>query len=78
MLDIITLNHIMQNRQKLMIFEQENDQKPHFGPFLALIGPFSGAANFFSALRKQLGVRYHYSQSYYAKSPKTNDFRAGK
>ena len=50
MLDIITLNHIMQNRQKLMIFEQENDQKPHFGPFLALIGPFFGPANFFQHL----------------------------
>ena len=32
----------MQNRQKLMIFEQENGQKPHFSPFLALIGPFLG------------------------------------
>ena len=68
----------MQNQQKLTHIEQENGLKPHFGPFLALNGPFSGPANFFSALRKQLGVRYHYSQSYYAKSPKTNDFRAGK
>ena len=68
----------MHNQQKPMHFEQENGLKPHFGPFLALNGPFSRPANFFSALRKQLGVRYHYSQSYYAKSPKTNDFRAGK
>ena len=39
---------------------------------------FINFSEFFSALRKQLGARYHYSQSYYAKSPKTNDFRAGK
>ena len=25
----------MQNRQKLMHINQENDLKPHFGPFLA-------------------------------------------
>ena len=37
----------MQNRQKLMIFEQENGQKPHFSPFLALIGPFLGQHIFF-------------------------------
>ena len=37
----------MQNRQKLMIFEQENGQKPHFSPFLALNGPFLGQHIFF-------------------------------
>ena len=43
----------MQNRQKLMIFEQENGQKPHFSPFLALIGPFLGQHIFFSKIRKR-------------------------
>ena len=37
----------MQNRQKLMIFEEENGLKPHFGPFLALNGPFLGPRIFF-------------------------------
>ena len=37
----------MQNRQKLMRINQENDLKPHFGPFLALNGPILGPANFF-------------------------------
>ena len=32
----------MQNRQNLMHFEQENGQKSHFGPFLALIEPTLG------------------------------------
>ena len=31
----------MQNWQKLMHYEHENGLKPHFGPFLALIGPIS-------------------------------------
>ena len=38
----------MQNRQNLMLYEQENDQKPHFGPFLALNGPFLGQHIFFN------------------------------
>ena len=33
-LDIITSNHDMQNRGKVMHSEQENGLKPHFGPFL--------------------------------------------
>ena len=37
----------MQNRQKLMHINQENDLKPHFGPFLALNGPFLGQHFFF-------------------------------
>ena len=37
----------MQNRQKLMIFEEENGLKPHFGPFLALNGPFLAPHIFF-------------------------------
>ena len=41
-LDFIILNHDMQNRRKLMHLEQDNDLKPHFGPFLALNGPFLG------------------------------------
>ena len=41
-LDIVILNHNMHNQQNLMHFEQINDQKPHFGPFLALNGPFLG------------------------------------
>ena len=43
-------HHNVHNRQKLMHFEQENGLKPHFGPFLALIGPILGPTNFFSAL----------------------------
>ena len=39
-LDFVILNHDMQNRRKLMHFEQDNGLKPHFGPFLALNGPF--------------------------------------
>ena len=38
--DFIILNYHMQNRQKIMHFEQANGLKPHFGPFLALNGPF--------------------------------------
>ena len=37
----------MQNRQNLMIFEQEKGQKPHFSPFLAQNGPFLGQHIFF-------------------------------
>ena len=37
----------MQNRRKLMHNNQENDLKPHFGPFLALNGPFLGQNIFF-------------------------------
>ena len=36
-----------------MIFEQENGQKPHFSPFLALIGPFLGQHIFFSKIQKR-------------------------
>ena len=49
-LDIVILNHNMQNRQERINFEQENDLKPHFGPFLALIGPILGPTKIFSAL----------------------------
>ena len=38
----------MQNRQKLMHINHENDLKPHFSPFLALNGPFLGQHVFFS------------------------------
>ena len=41
-LNIVTHDSNMQNRQKLMHFEQENGLKHHFGPFLALIGPILG------------------------------------
>ena len=30
----------MRNRQELMRFEQENDLKPNFGPFMVLISRF--------------------------------------
>ena len=48
------LNHNMQNRQKLMHINQENGLKPHFCPFLALIGPFLGQIIFFS----KIGLRH--------------------
>ena len=53
-LQIITAYHNMQNREKLMRFEQENGLKPHFGPFLALIGPFLAQIIFFS----KIGLRH--------------------
>ena len=53
LLDIINIQHYMQNRQKLMHINQENDLKPHFGPFLALNGPFLGQHIFFSKIRKR-------------------------
>ena len=40
----------MHNQQKLTHIEQENGLKPHFGPFLALIGPFLGQQIFFQHL----------------------------
>ena len=49
-------NHSTQNREKLMHFEQENGLKPHFGPFLALIGPFLAQIIFFS----KIGLRHFY------------------
>ena len=38
----------MQNRQKLKHLKRENGLKPHFGPFVALIGPFLAQIFFFS------------------------------
>ena len=52
-LDIVILNHNMQNRQERMSFEQENGLKPHFGPFLALNGPFLGQHIFLTKIRKR-------------------------
>ena len=46
-LGTVILNLDMQNRQNPMHFEQENGLKPHFGPFLALNGPFLGQHIFF-------------------------------
>ena len=51
----------MQNRQELMNFEQENGLKPDFGPFLALIGPILGPANFFSVLLPGSGPIYSHN-----------------
>ena len=56
-LDSIIFNQNMQNRQKLMHNSRENGLKPHFGPFLALIGPFLAQINFFS----KIGLR-HFSR----------------
>ena len=53
MLDIVILGYNIENQQNLMHFEQENDQKPHFGPFLALNGPFLGQHIFFSKIQKR-------------------------
>ena len=44
----------MQNWGKVMHLEQENGLEPHFGPFLALNGPFLGQINFFS----KIGLRH--------------------
>ena len=52
----------MHNQQKPTYIEQENGLKPHFGPFLALIGPFLGQ-QIFSALGQPLGTRNRYFQS---------------
>ena len=52
-LDIVIIDHNTQNRQKLMHFEQENGLKPHFGPFLALNGPFLGQHIFLTKIRKR-------------------------
>ena len=71
---IITVYHDIHNQQKLTYNEQENGLKPHLGPFFGPNWPIFGPANFFSALGQPLGTRYRYSQSQYAKSPKTNDF----
>ena len=48
-LDTITSNHDMQNRRKVMNLDQENGLKPHFGPFLALIGSIVGPKKIFSS-----------------------------
>ena len=53
MVHIVIPYHSMQNQQNLMHFDQENDQKPHFGPFLALNGPFLGKHIFFSKIQKR-------------------------
>ena len=37
----------MHKCEKLLIFEQENGQKPHFSPFVALNGPFLDQYIFF-------------------------------
>ena len=50
LLDNITVYHNMHNQQKLTHIEQENGLKPHFGPFLALIGPFLGQQIFIQHL----------------------------
>ena len=68
----------MQNRRRLMHIDQENDLKPHFGPFLALNGPILGPANIFSAPCAQLSTRYHNYLAFYAKSPKTNAYQPRK
>ena len=41
----------MHNQQKLTHIEQENGLKPHFGPFLALIGPIQGPTKIFQRLK---------------------------
>ena len=62
-LDLVILDHNTQNRRKLMHSEQDNGLKPHFGPFLALIGPILGPTIFLSAFWPPLATRYHNSQS---------------
>jgi hypothetical protein len=50
-LDIMSVNHNMQNQQNLMIFSRENGQKPGFGPILGPFGPNLGQDIFFSKIR---------------------------
>ena len=73
-LDIHVLDLHNQNRRKVMHFEQENDLKAHFGPIFWPGLALFRASKIFSALWPLSGPRYSYSQSKYAKSPKTNVF----
>ena len=66
----------MQNRQKLIISEEENGLKPHFGPFLALNGPFLGQQIFF---RKSGHVTLHsFTQATYVTCQKSKKSNGGK
>ena len=53
MLDVVILIYNTENQQNLTHLEQENDQKPHFGPFLALNCPFLAQHIFFSKIQKR-------------------------
>ena len=64
-------------RKKLMHLEKENGPKSHVGPFLAHIGPILRPI-FFPAPQILSGPIYHYFQSWYAKSGKSNAFRTRK
>ena len=44
---IVIFNYDLQNCRKIMHFAQENDLKPHFGPFLVLNDPFLGPEIYF-------------------------------
>ena len=66
-LQIITAYHIMQNREKLTRFGQENGLKPHLSPFLALIWPILGPTTFFQPLDNHQALQtinaYHNMQN---------------
>ena len=62
----------MQNRRKPMHINQGNDLKPHFGPFLALNGPFLGQHIFFTKIRKRHFSRLISGYLDAIKSEKTN------
>ena len=57
----------MQCREKQMHFEQQNGLKPHFGPFLAQIGPILGPTIFFQPLDNHQALQiisaYHNMQN---------------
>ena len=63
----------MQFQGNLIIETQENDEKPHFGPDLGLLGPNSGC-QFFSLKNLASSVtRYHGQLSSCIISERTND-----
>ena len=63
----------MQFQGKLMIRTHKNDEKPHFGPDLGMLGPNSGRKKVFSRiwLRQSLDIMVSYHHVQYQK--KTDD-----
>ena len=62
----------MQNRRKLMHINQENDLKPHFGPFLARNCPFLGQHIFFQKSKEVTFLDLFQANLMEKKTEKTN------